>query len=481
MTYGRQMSVRFRTLCILSIFVASLLARPAAAQTEDNNGSALSPEGQTILADVNQARIDNGLPPLTPSPVLTVAAQRHVDDVIANGNWGHYGSDGSNVQIRAARAGYGSSWVSENWVAVSSPDQAITWWMNDWIHRVNILTPYWDDIGVGVALAGNGYWIIVTDFGNVDGSSSPAIVDAAPVSDLAGNVQDIAVEFLPDGGLDYTIRPGDTLLGIAFRYGLDWQDVALANNLGENDLLQIGQALRLPSLGGIGGAMDTATAASVQAGKQTYSVGPGDTLFTIALRYGITWQEVAAVNGLGEFDLLHIGDELKLPASLDEEQAPPASADSNEAAQAEENPPIVFLVTSDVLRDRSSTFTAMSAPAGETYTIRRGDTLLGIALRYAVSTAALADANGIREDDLLQIGQDLTIPAATTSGPAPVPDNDPAEPAQTASLGRVHVVGAGDTVFGIALQYGLDWQAILSLNNLGEDDLLQPGQELRLP
>ena len=66
-------------------------------------------------------------------PLLNVAAQNHVDDVIANGNWGHYGSDGSNVRQRAARVGYSTSSVSENWVAVSDPGQAIGWWMNDWI------------------------------------------------------------------------------------------------------------------------------------------------------------------------------------------------------------------------------------------------------------------------------------------------------------------------------------------------------------
>ena len=150
-------------------------------------------------------------------------------------------------------SGYSSGWVSENWVAASSPEQAMNWWLNDWIHRVNILTPYWDDVGIGVNDAGGGFYIFVTDFGNVDGSTPPVMVAMASDESAQTTVEEIDVETLPAEGLDYAIRPGDTLLGIAVRFGLDWQDIALANNLGEDDILQIGQNLRLPGRGGVGG------------------------------------------------------------------------------------------------------------------------------------------------------------------------------------------------------------------------------------
>ena len=176
--------VRTRTISILFLIVlttAPLFARPVFAQSE---GASLTPEGQTIFDGVNQARSDNGLPPLVLSPPLTLAAQRHVDDVIATGNWGHYGSDGSNVQMRVARVGYPTSSVSENWVAVADPNQAIVWWMNDWIHRVNILEGHWDEIGVGAGLAENGYWILVTDFGNIDGGAMPPVNASASVTGI---------------------------------------------------------------------------------------------------------------------------------------------------------------------------------------------------------------------------------------------------------------------------------------------------------
>ena len=485
---ARGFMVRLQTIFLLSLFASFLLAAPVSAQDGSPDG-ALAPEAAQILADVNQARIDNGLPALTLNPALTLASQAHVDDVIANGNWGHYGSDGSNVQMRTARAGYGSSWVSENWVAVSSTDQAIVWWMNDWIHRVNILAAHWDEIGVGAGIAPNGYWILVTDFGNSTGSAPQYV--SSPTNFSANDTS--AVEIVPPGGMDYTIVPGDTLLGIAIRHGLDWQDIAIANNLGEDDLLQIGDTLRLPSIGGIGGpSSEEAAEINVVAGKQRYTIAAGDTLYTIALRYDIAWQEIAAVNGLSEFDLLQLGQELALPASLDTaEEAPDdaeaaakvaneevpqdatSAADTSEVAEPSER------FTSDHLRSDPQPEAGVAVAEPAEYRVRAGDTLLSIALRLDVSVDDLLAASGITENDYLQIGQVLAIPGpGSEETVAPSIDG---EMSATSAAAEPYTIRAGDTIFAIGLRLGVDWQEILAANDLDEQSILQPGQTLVIP
>lgn len=454
-------TVRLQTISLLlALFVTLLFVAPTYAQDDGSIGSQAA--AQQILADVNQARIDNGLPPLVVNEALTLAAQRHVDDVIANGNWGHYGSDGSNVQLRVARAGYGTSAVSENWVAVSSPEQAIVWWMNDWIHRVNILGGHWDEIGVGAGVAPNGYWIFVTDFGNPDGGP-PVYVASASAGESADAPVVVSV---PAGGLDYAVQPGDTLLGIAIRYGLDWQDIAIANNLGEFDLLQIGQVLHVPSIGGIGGPVAETTNAAV-AGKQRYKVAAGDTLFTIALRYNITWQELAAINGLQEFDLLQIGQEIALPASLDENGS--AVIDGEEAAvdeTAADSPQMVE--TTDGFEGNRQHKSGVHS-----YTVRAGDTPLGIALSHGVTLDALLSANGLTTSDFLQIGQVLTIPGEEEASSPTA--------AESVAPANTYTVQRGDTVFAIASRLGVDWQEMLRINKLTEQSLLQPGQMLTVP
>jgi LysM repeat protein len=455
-------TVRLQTIVLLILAASLFLVTPARAQ---EGGVSLGPAAQQIFNDVNQARVDHGLPPLALNAELTLAAQRHVDDIIANGNWGHYGSDGSNVRTRTARAGYGSSSVSENWVAVASPERAIVWWMNDWIHRVNILGGHWDDIGVGAGVAPNGFYIFVTDFGNADGSP-PSYVTSSPASGRGASATSVAVERVPPGGMDYTVVAGDTLLGIAIRYGLDWQDIAIANNMKESDLLQIGQVLRLPSIGGVGGRVDTSSGAL--AGKQRYTVAAGDTLVSIGLRYGVTWQELAAVNGLGEFSLLQIGQELALPASLDKEEEPPTSsetegviataptANANEFTSSRQNGP------------------SSSATTKTEYTVRSGDTALAIALSHKVSLQDLYRANNLTDRDYLQIGQVLIIPGAGDA--ETVNTEDGVAPAQ-----KSYTVRTGDTVFAIALRLGVDWQEMLRVNNLTGRSLLQPGQTLIVP
>lgn len=484
----RGFTVRLQTISLLILLVLSFTVAPASAQ-DGASPASLGSEAAQILADVNQARVDNGLPALALNPALTLASQAHVDDVIANGNWGHYGSDGSNVQLRTARAGYGSSWVSENWVAVSSTDQAIVWWMNDWIHRVNILSAHWDEIGVGAGIAPNGYWIFVTDFGNRDGSA-PQYVSSP--TDLATD-DNYDVQVVPPGGMDYTIVSGDTLLGIAIRHGLDWQDIAIANNLSENDLLQIGDTLRLPSIGGIGGPADSESVEIVAtAGKQRYTIAAGDTLYTIALRYGVTWQEVAAANGMGEYDLLQVGQEIALPASLDEEgeSAPEAEVATKQTGEvaAEKSAPADDQsddggdgggFTSDRLRSDPQPAAHEATVERVEYRVRAGDTLLGIALQLNVTVDDLLGANDITENDFLQIGQVLAVPETDGEETEPAPIT--ADTSAAVDPTTQYTVRGGDTIFAIGLRLGVDWQEILAANELSEQSILQPGQTLVIP
>jgi len=376
---------------IFSLILIALAPSGARAQDEDAGGG-LSAEAQQVLAAVNAARAQAGLAPLAENALLHQAAQTHSNDIAWNAAYSHWGSDGSTVAQRVARTGYAAHpAVSENWVSSTSPDGAMRWWMNDYIHRVNILTARWQEIGVGFTAKSNGEMIFVTVFsaGRGDGTARAAAAPQQSAAAVAAPASPPAPIAVPAAGLDYVIQPGDTLLGIALRHGMDWTVVAEVNGLGEHSLLQIGQTVHIPG-SGEASAAPAAGGLAARSGKP-YTVQAGETLFSIAARNGLTWQELAAFNGMGERDVLQIEQVIQLPvAEPAEAEAEPERADAPVAAAA-------------------ATTTDTTATEPQTYTLREGDTIFGVALAHGVDWLDVLKLNGLSEESLVQPGQQIRL------------------------------------------------------------------------
>ena len=395
---------------LIAIFTGcglSFILQPQLALAQDPTDAV-----QVIAQAINQQRANAGLPPLNLHPLLNQAAQNHADDMVNSRIYGHIGSDGSYVRQRVERLGYASGGlVSENWVSANDSDGAMNWWMNDWIHRQNILNPTWREFGVGVANDPSGGIVFVTDF--TAGSDGTVPVSVAP--------EPAAPEALPAEGLDYTIRPGDTLLAIAYRYGIDWTMIAEANKLHEDTLLQIGQVLHLPGVHSVGGAVedkaqtteetqpkeehkkakhkesDTASQADANAGDnsatdiQLYTVQPGNTLLDIADVYGVSWEAVAKANDLTQDSVLAIGQELRIPVPAKAKQADEPQSKTDTASETAATP----------------SNAASDIPA--TYTVQPGDTIITIAVHYGLDWEALLKLNGFTESTILELDQKIRL------------------------------------------------------------------------
>lgn len=365
----------FVALCLLvGILIASL---PAAVYADDDL-SRLSSEGERASRIINQLRANAGLSPLRVHPLLTLAANRHIQDMISSGVWGHYSSDGSSVHTRIARAGYVTNgWNGENWAVYDTVDTSIGWWMTDPPHRDNVLNPSYTEMGIGTAPHPNGWGLIlVVDFstGNVNGAEG-YVPESAPIATAIP--EPFSTTPVADSGLRYTVLPGDTLFSIGLRYGVDWQSIAQLNGMGGAGVLSIGVVLRIPGNGQPKTA-DVPVGSGVGTTQQ-YTVAAGDTLLGIALRFGMTWQALAAANGLGEFSLLQIGDVLTIPGA-------------------------------DRTTAKETAAAAKPVSVARTHTVQTGETVWVIAARYGVDWRALLQANGLDEQALLQIGQVLALP-----------------------------------------------------------------------
>jgi uncharacterized protein YkwD len=107
-----------------------------------------------IASLINNARTQAGLAQLSINGQLSAAAQGHSIDMACHNLLSHTGSDGSSPSQRVAAAGYPASRSSEIIYGSGYPQTAFDWWMNDQIHRDEILSPFVTDMGIGYAYNG---------------------------------------------------------------------------------------------------------------------------------------------------------------------------------------------------------------------------------------------------------------------------------------------------------------------------------------
>jgi LysM repeat protein len=215
-----------------------------------------------------------------------------------------------------------------------------------------------------------------------------------------------------------------------------------------------------------------------QTGQQTHVVQAGETLFHIALTYGVTVEALVAANGLADPSHIEVGQVLIIPGTA-AVLAPVANAPS----QAHTSSGPVY------------------------YVVQVGDTINRIAQLYGVTPDEIATANGLADIDNIQVGQSLLIPGLSAPGGsatapivsnAPVVSNPPAAPTATslpptptvapapASANnsaplRTHVVQPGEDLASIANAYNVNWPDIVALNNIADPNMVYVGMVLKIP
>lgn len=173
-----------------------------------------------------------------------------------------------------------------------------------------------------------------------------------------------------------------------------------------------------------------------------YTVQRGDTLSSIARMHGTTVDALRTANSI-RGDRIVPGQSLKVPGS--------AEARSSGAMSAHAAP------------ERSE--------SGQSYRVRTGDSLSVIARRHGVTIEALRAANGI-SGDLIRVGDVLMIPSGAMA-------RLPNEPSSSARDG--YVVKSGDTLGGIAREFGVSVEILMEANGIKDPRRLRAGQSLTIP
>lgn len=155
----------------------------------------------------------------------------------------------------------------------------------------------------------------------------------------------------------HVVRADENLRRIAAQYGTTVPAILQANGLPNPDVVYAGQRLRIPT--------DSASTAPVGSGG--YVVQPGDTLFSIARRLGVSQPALMQANGIGDPSFVWVGQRLRVPGR--------------------------------------------SASAGQrVHVVAQGETLFSVATRYGVTVSSVVQANGLRAANRIVAGQQLIIP-----------------------------------------------------------------------
>ncbi len=194
----------------------------------------------------------------------------------------------------------------------------------------------------------------------------------------------------------HVVQRGENLFRIALQYNLFAEQVAAANGITDSNSIVVGQRLIIPLV----------TAGLDQ--RLTHIVAAGETLASIAAAYSKSEAELISLNNLASADAIYIGQELVIVAGAAEPEVTPIESQPTATAERSDSLPVTAPSPGGGARH---SFSRGGATVDTfVHTVRSGDNLFEIGLRYGMTVEALVSANNLLDPGLLNVGQKLIIP-----------------------------------------------------------------------
>lgn len=196
----------------------------------------------------------------------------------------------------------------------------------------------------------------------LSGTPGPTVVGVAEISPTVPSGQNAtpgpaSTPFV--GQFDYTVQWYDTLFSLARRFNTTVDAIVALNGLTDPNSIRVGQVLKI-----------NGTTSGSSAPSSEYVVQPGDTLYSIARRFGTSVDAIRLANGIVNPWYISVGQKLTIP---------------------------------------QATVPASSA-SGTSYVVEPGDTLYSIAARFQKNAWDIIVANNLTDPHWISVGQVLVIP-----------------------------------------------------------------------
>lgn len=272
----------------------------------------------------------------------------------------------------------------------------------------------------------------------------PVMAPPRPVARPTVPVAPVAESADKAGASTYTVQKGDSLSKIAAKAGVSTKELAELNNIKNANSIRIGQRLLLPAYAKAVPQAPSSTASKAPAAPkkskpaepaiasgESHTVQSGDSLGKLAIQYGTSVAAFREVNNL-KSDTIRVGQKLVVPkgksaapaasepATADAaETAAPATPAETPAAPAVEAPaapapapavtePVMIPLSEPPVPDAAQTAPA-TGEAPFPYTVKEGDTLDSIAIKFSVGKSVIVSLNSLASETV-QPGQKLLIP-----------------------------------------------------------------------
>lgn len=216
----------------------------------------------------------------------------------------------------------------------------------------------------------------------------------------------------PDETTTYIVKSGDTLSGIAARFGLKTAELAALNGITNPNMIRVGAKLVLPKKVDV--AAPPAAPAPVPAARAgtgtEYVVQAGDTLSGLAVKFRVTVAAIRSANGL-KSDVIRVGQKLVIPATVAVDR--PERGDPPVPHIAEPGPKPVEPAKPERVETAGEPEAASPAAADavsvEEHVVEEGEDLYSVGMMWGVSADRIKAFNNLAGTEL-KPGQRLKIP-----------------------------------------------------------------------